>query len=162
TFQITDTGVSAVNDTGGSVVEGSGASNSVTGVLANDTLGQDAASVSQIATSNGAVNLVNGIATIASSYQNGGQLVIHSDGTYTYTPPSHVQNPHTDPNNPNVATPVTDTYTYTLTDADGSRSTATLTFQITDTGVSAVNDTGGSVVEGSGAINSVTGVLAND
>src|SRR5207248_282411 len=103
-----------------------------------------------------------GIATIASSYQNGGQLVIHSDGTYTYTPPSSVQNPHADPNNPTVATPVTDTYTYTVTDADGSRSTATLTFQITDTGVTAVNDTGGSVVEGSGAINSVTGVLAND
>lgn len=63
----------------------------------------------------------------------GGTVVIDATGHLIYTAPTSVAN--------TAGAPVSETFSYTVTDADGDHVTHTVTFSVTDTGISAVSAT---------------------
>ncbi len=86
--------------------------------MANGTVGADSAHVTKIVGYNGASDSVADSShnfQVAGHY---GNLVIHEDGTYTYTRSS------------TAVDAATDTFTYTLTDGDGDTTTATLSIDL--------------------------------
>ena len=114
-ISITDSTPTAVNDT--NAITEDATPNTVTGnVYTNDTIGADGAAIG------GAVTA--GTFASANGY---GSLLLHSDGSYTYTLDN--TNPTVNALNTN-STPLTDNYTYTITDGDGSTTTATLAITI--------------------------------
>jgi VCBS repeat-containing protein len=117
-------------------------------VISNDDFGLDGPGNPPVTAVNGDPNLVG----VPISGSLGGTLTIFADGSYLYTPPVSVN--HSD----NI--PDTESFTYTVQDSTGDTATATVTFSISDTVPTAVNDSN-SITENNKT--SITGnVLAND
>ena len=124
-----DDGPSALLDSG-SVAEG--ALLTVTaagGVLANDTVGADGASIAGVRAAGGDTTtaVAGGInASIAGLH---GTLVLHADGSYTYQSTAN-----------NITSNTTDVFVYTIKDGDGDLSTTTLTINLSDVTILAPAD----------------------
>ncbi|MCW9035137.1 MAG: Ig-like domain-containing protein, partial [Rhodospirillales bacterium] len=73
----------------------------------------------------------------------GGTLVLAADGTYTYTAPDNLDHSN--------GQTYAEEFAYTISDADGSTSTATFSLNLTDTGITASNDTD-TVAEGEATV----------
>ncbi|WP_374384157.1 DUF5801 repeats-in-toxin domain-containing protein [Dongia sp.] len=121
-IDIIDDAPIASNDFGGSVNTGSSINmtNPANGVLANDLFGADGAKsgggLIGVVAGNGNTQSTTGInSSVVSAL---GTLVLHADGTYTYTPKANANG--------------TDYFTYTIEDGDGDRTTAVLSFTVTD------------------------------
>ncbi|MGS2716988.1 beta strand repeat-containing protein, partial [Eionea flava] len=126
TITIDDTAPVAVADTRTVTEDDTGiAGNVITGTNASaDTLGQDATTVTGVASGNsGAAEITTGVggAGIAGTY---GTLTIAADGSYTYVTNDTAQALA------NGAS-ATDTFSYTIKDTDGDFSTTTFTLTVT-------------------------------
>jgi len=122
-----------------------GSQSAATGnVLDNDTSGDGTIVVTAV---NGSENNVG----IPIQTDLGGTIIIHPDGSYSYTPP---------PQADHSQGPVYDVINYTITNSDGNSASSTLTIEVLDTEPLAVADTD-TATEGQ-TLNSVVGVLAND
>ena len=111
TINVFDDGPNAVDDTRGTMNDGT----TITGsVIGNDSVGADAP---------GKITHINGQSVGSSKTINGsyGQLTINSDGSYSYRSTEGI-----------VANTAVETFTYKLTDFDGDTDTATLRINIRD------------------------------
>lgn len=123
TVTIEDDSPTAADYTGGSFAENSGVHD----------LG-DATSLLQIAAGgDGLKDTLQDITFTPQGTPTGGTVTIDASGHLIYTAPASVTN--------TGGAAVTETFSYTVIDADGDSVTHTVTFQVSDTGISAVSAT---------------------
>jgi len=139
----------------GNVISGTGSP-----LAGTDTLGADGATVTGAqagALTGGATHVADGgvnaggadTTALAGDY---GTLVLHADGSYSYT----LDNDNTTVNALKDGDTLTETYTYTLTDKDGDQSTTTLKITInghTDGTLSITPDDGNGAADGHVTVN---------
>jgi uncharacterized repeat protein (TIGR01451 family) len=138
----------AVNDVKAAIEAGTAVIDNVLihSVSGADNLGDQPTTVTAVV-ENGASN--NNV-TLGSAFttENGGQLTINANGSYSYTPPAQGSVP---------VGGLVETFTYTITDTDGDTSSATLTINVADNDLSpaAVNDVKTATEAGTAVIDNV-------
>ena len=130
----------------GNVISGAGSDGNPAG---GDSLGADGATVTLVDGLNAGVGQATATAAGVSIVGQYGTLLIHSDGSYTYT----LNNANGDVNALGVGEHLTENFRYTLHDGDGDESSAVLSITINGTNDApvAVADTNWTV-EGGGSI----------
>ena len=127
TVNITDTApVANIDNDLTPLTEDSSSNNQATGsVLTNDTVSEDATSVTEVqgVLPTATVVSANGTTTIQGKY---GTLVIEANGSYTYTVDNSL--PATQALNPNLK--ATETFNYVIKDSDNDSASSTLNFNI--------------------------------
>ncbi|WP_169829207.1 DUF5801 repeats-in-toxin domain-containing protein [Tsuneonella mangrovi] len=126
--QFADDGPSSSDYAGGSYVEGSG----------SHDIGDAVTLLHISAGADGLQGTLQGI-VFTNQGTTGGTLSIDGSGELIYTAPADVTNPG--------GAPVSETFSYTVTDGDGDSVTHTVTFDVTDTGVTNLSASNVSVDE---------------
>jgi len=122
----------SVNEGEGMVTEGN--------VLANDISGTGPDGPMTVTSVDGSETNVGAVMNTPA----GGTIIIHADGSYTYTAPAHLT--HVD------GAPVQEVFGYTVTNSQGNTATGTLTIDIMDTAPVAVDDEGAVTEDGEGNV----------